>query len=69
MGKHARNKTMVEFPRGNRVASNKDFISIKVAGTATLTNYLSQIRLSNESDILLTTFGPAEITQDEIKDV
>ena len=38
-------------------------------GTATSNKYASQSRSGNESAILLKTFGSAEITQDEIKDL
>ena len=62
LAQHANNKTMVKFPRVNNIASKKGFMFRKVAGTDTSTKDVSQIRLSDELDILLTTFGPAEIT-------
>ena len=60
---------MVKFPWGKKTASKKGDMSRKVARTATLTKDISQIRLSDELDILLATFGPSEITQDETKEV
>ena len=54
---------MVKFPWGNKTASKKGVIISKVARTDTSTNYVSQIRLSDESDILSTSFGPVESTQ------
>ena len=60
---------MVNFPRGNKTASKKGVMSRKVARTSTLTKNVSQRGLSNESDILLTKFGPGKSTQDEAKDV
>ena len=60
---------MVKFPWGNKTASNKGVGSSKVASTVTSSNNVSQSCLSNESDILLKNFGPAEITQDETKKV
>ena len=44
-------------------------MSRKVARTDTSTKDVSQIRLSDESGILLTTFVPAESTMDETKEV
>ena len=41
----------------------------KVARTDTSTNDVSQIRLSDELDILLKKFGPEESTQYETKEV
>ena len=67
LGQHANNKKMVKFPRGKKTALKKGVISKKVARTDTSTKDVSQSRLSDESDILLTTFGPAESTQDKTK--
>ena len=44
-------------------------MSSRVSRTATSTNDVSQSRLSNYLDILLTTFRPSESTQDETKEV
>ena len=44
-------------------------MSRKVFSTGISTNDVSQSRLSAESDILLTIFGPAEIPQDETKEI
>ena len=60
---------MVNFLRGKNTDSKKGAISSKVASTSNSNEYVYQIRLSNESDILLTTFGSLEITQDETKEV
>ena len=68
LGQHAKNKTMVKFPRGKKTASKKGVISRQVSRTANSTKDVSQSRLSNESDILLTTFVPAESTQDKNKE-
>ena len=35
LGKHAKNKMMVKFPRGKKTASKKGIMSRKVARTAT----------------------------------
>ena len=59
MGQHAKNKTMLKFPRGNKTASKKGVMSSKVESTVTSTKDVSQICLSDESDILFTTFVPA----------
>ena len=67
LGQHARNKTMAKFPQGKETASKKGVMSRKVARTYTSTKDVSQIRLSDELDILLTTFEPSEITQDKTK--
>ena len=64
---HAKNKTMVKFPRGKKTASKKGVISRKVARTDTSTKDVSQSRLSDGSGILLTTFGPSEITREKPK--
>ena len=69
LGQHAKNKTIVKFPLGKKTASKKVVLSRKVARTDTSTKGVSQIRLSNESGILLKCFGPAEINQDETKEV
>ena len=70
MGKHAKNKTMVNFTRGKNIASNKTLVMIrKVARTSTSTKDIYQIRYCNESYMFSTTFGQAEITQGKIKDV
>ena len=69
MGKHARNKNMMDFPRRNIKSSEKAVISRKLARTDTSTKNLSQIRPSNKSYILLTTFGPEARTQNESKEV
>ena len=69
MCQHVKNKTMVKFSWGNKTASNKGVRSSKVASTVTSSNNVSQSCLSNESDILLTKFGPGKSTQDEAKDV
>ena len=69
MGKHARNKMMVNFSQDKNTASKKAVTSRKVSMTSTSTNYISQSRSSNESYILLTIFGPEESTQDESKEV
>ena len=42
---------------------------IKVSRTSTTTKDVSQIHLSNEYDILLTTFRPVKINQGETKEV
>ena len=60
---------MVKFPRDKKTASRKGVISRQVSRIANSTKDVSQSRLSNELDILLTTFGPAESTQDETKEV
>ena len=59
----------MKFPQGNTKASGKAVMSSKVARTATSNNNVSQIRSSNESDTLLTTFGLSETTLHEIKKV
>ena len=69
LGQHAKNKNMVEFPRGKKIASKKGDTSQKVARTATSTKDLSQSRLTDESDILLKTFGPSKSNQDKTKEV
>ena len=68
MGNFTSNKTMVQFNQGKKILSKKAVISRKVASTATSTKVVYQIRSCNESDRLLTTFGPAENTRDEIKE-
>ena len=68
LGQHARNEMTVKFPRSNKEPAKKaDVMSRKVARTSTSTKYVSKIRFCNESDILSTTFRPAESTQYEIK--
>ena len=69
LGQHVKNKTMVKFPWGNKTASNKGFMSRKVASTDNSIEDVSRSSLSDESDILLTTFVPAERTQDKTKEV
>ena len=69
LGQYAKNKTMVKFPWGNKTTSNKGGMGMKVASTDTSAKDVSQIRLSDDLDILLTTFGPAESTQDETGEV
>ena len=69
LGHHEKNKRMRKIPIGKRKTTKKGDMSRKVARTATLTKDISQIRLSDELDILLATFGPSEITQDETKEV
>ena len=56
LGQHAKNKTMVKFPRGKEIASKKDVMSRKLSRTDTSTNDVSQSCLGDELDILLTTF-------------
>ena len=60
---------MVKFPQGNYTASKKAIMVKKVKRTATSTKNVFQSRSSNESNMLSTTFGPAEINQDESKEV
>ena len=60
---------MVKFPWGNNTASNKAVVSSKVARNTTSTKDVSQSRLGNELDRLLIKIGPAEITQDQTKEV
>ena len=62
LSQHAKDKTMVKFPRGKKTASEKGIMSRKVARNATSSKDVSQIRLNDESYILLKVFGPAEIT-------
>ena len=69
LGQHANNKTVVKFRRGKNTASKKGVMISKVSNTATSTKDVSQSRLSNESDILLITFGPSERTQYQNKKV
>ena len=69
MGKHASNKTMTKFSQGNKTASHKAVIRSKVARISTSTKYVSQKCSSKNSYILLTTFGTAENTQYESKEV
>ena len=69
LGHNANNKYMVKFPWGNKTTSMKGDMSRKLARTDTSTKDVSQSRLSDESDILLTTFRPAESTQDKTKEV
>ena len=69
MGRHTKNKTIMNFLQGKRIASKKHVMSSKVASTSNSTKDLSQSRLSNELDILLITFGPAESTQDETRKI
>ena len=69
LGQHTKNKMTVKFPRVKKAASKKGVMSSKVARTATSNKDVSKICLINESDILLKTFGPAEINQDEIKEL
>ena len=58
LGQNANNKTMVNFHPGKKTDSKKGVMRTKVARTDTSTNDVSQIFLSDEVDILLTTFGP-----------
>ena len=67
LGQHAKNKTVVKFPRGKKTASKKSVMSRKVSRTATSTKDVSQSRLGDESDILFTAFVPAESTNDKTK--
>ena len=61
---------MVKFSQGKNAASNKAVImSRKLSRSSTSTNDVSQRGSCNESDILLTTFGPSEINQYEVKEV
>ena len=60
---------MVKFPHDKKTTSEKCDMSSKVARTTNSTKGVSQIRVSDELDILLTTFGPAESTQDKTKKV
>ena len=53
LGQNANNKTAVKVPPGNKTASKKGVMSRKLARTDTSTKYVSQSRLSNESDIIL----------------
>ena len=69
LGQNAKNKAMVKFPWGKKIASKKGVMSRKVARTATSTKDVSQSRWSNESDIFSKIFGPVERTQVEIKEV
>ena len=68
MGEHAKINDG-EFSSRQDESFKNSVMSRKVARTSTSTSMISQIRSSNESDILLTKFGPSEITQDEIKEV
>ena len=69
LDQHAKNKTMLKFPWGKKKSSKKGFMRSISARTDTSTKDVSKIRLSDESDILLTTFGTSQITQDKIKEV
>ena len=70
MGKHGRNKTTAKFSRRNKASTKKAVSMIrKVAITSNSTKYFSQGCSCNESEILSTTFGTEEITQDEIKEL
>ena len=60
LGQHAKNKTMVKFPWGNKTTSKKDDMSRKLARTTTSIKDGSQIR---------STFGSAESTHDKTKEV
>ena len=60
---------MVKFPRSKKTDSKKGVMIRKVARTATSTKDSPQSLLSDESDILLTTFGISESNQDETKEV
>ena len=60
---------MVKFPLGKRTTSKNGDMSSKVARTTNSTKGVSQIRLSDELDIPLKTFGPVESTQDRTKEV
>ena len=53
IGKCTKNKYRLKFPPGNKTASKKGVMSRKLARTDTSTKYVSQSRLSNESDIIL----------------
>ena len=63
LGQHAKNKMMVKFPRDKKTNSKKGDMSRKVARTATSTKDVSQSRLGDESDIVLTAFVTAESNQ------
>ena len=53
MGKHAKTKIMVDFPRGNKKASKKAVVvNRKVARTRTLSTDVSQSRSCNKLDML-----------------
>ena len=67
LGQLANNKTIVKFPGGKKTASKKGVMIRKVSSIDTSTNYVSQSRLSDKSDIILKIFGPEEINQDETK--
>ena len=69
LGQHAKNKMMVKFPRDKKTNSKKGDMSRKVARTATSTKDVSQIRLSDKSYTILTTFGPSEINHDKTEKV
>ena len=56
---HAKNDIMAEFPEGNKKFSKKGVMSRKLAIPDTSTNDVSQRRLSDKSNILLTTFEPS----------
>ena len=60
---------MAEFPRGEKSDPEKAIISSEGERTATSTNDVSQIHSGIESYILLTTYGPAKINQNESKEV
>ena len=69
LGQHAKNKTMVKFPRGKKTDLKKGVMSSKVARTYPSTKDVSKIRSSDELNIMLTTFGPSESTQYKTKSV
>ena len=48
---------MVKFPQGKKTASKKGVMNWKVARNDTSTKDVSQIRLSDKSDILLIFFN------------
>ena len=51
IGKYAKNKSKENFNQGNKTASKKSFIGIKVARTFTSIKDVSQGRTREESDI------------------
>ena len=69
LGQYDKNKTMVKFTRVKKTTLNKGGMSSKLARTTNSTKDVSQIRVSDELDILLTTFGPVESTQEATKKV
>ena len=58
---------MVKFPQGKKsVAKEAVVMSRKVFRRSISTNEVSQNCSYNDSEMFLTTFGPAESNQDEI---